>query len=48
MSSEIIAVKSRKTSTIKLLEKIFLLGKFVSISSFLSSKPKITFLWLYW
>ena len=46
-NSEIIAAKSRNTSTMKMLEKNFL-GKFLSVLSFLSSKSKISVLHLYW
>ena len=47
-NSKIIAVMNRITSTMKLLEKKFLLGKFLSVLSCLSSKSKISFLHLYW
>ena len=43
-NSEIIAVMNRKTPTMKLLEKKFLLGIFVSIIKSLSSKSKFSFL----
>ena len=47
-SNEIIEVTIRKTSTMKLLKKKFLLGKFLSELSCPSVKSKIYFLQLYW